>query len=116
MHATPQAMQQTNLQQQHPGQEKQQSFYPAANTMMQRYQPIRRKRKNNKWKRQPQQRQYPNQRQQQQPVGLNANQKKYCCTHGACSHWGPECWNKVDENKDAATFQNKMGGSTKNCS
>ena len=41
--------------------------------------------------------------------------KKYCWTHGACAHTGAECNNKATGHKDDATFQNTMGGSTKNC-
>ena len=41
---------------------------------------------------------------------------KYCWTHGGCNHYGPDCESKAEGHKDEATFQNKMGGSTKNCS
>jgi hypothetical protein len=39
----------------------------------------------------------------------------YCWTHGGCAHLGPSCRNKADGHQDAATFENKMGGSTANC-
>ena len=41
--------------------------------------------------------------------------KKYCWTHGACAHTGTECNNKAAGHKDNASFQDTMGGSTKNC-
>ena len=39
----------------------------------------------------------------------------YCWTHGACAHPSPECKNKRPGHQDAATFENKMGGSTAYC-
>ena len=39
----------------------------------------------------------------------------YCWTHGCCAHKGADCRNKATGHKDEATFQNMMGGSTKNC-
>eukprot|EP00957_Ditylum_brightwellii_P101877 7765088-Ditylum_brightwellii.AAC.1 len=140
---TLQAIQQFHSQphQQNSGQENQQQFYPTANAMMQQCPPMapqyapawqhlfanltnqpqqyignRRKRKNNKRKRQLQQQQNQNQGQHPHFVNTNPNTRKYCWTHGACNHWRPDCWNKAEGHQDAATFQNKSGGSTKNCS
>jgi hypothetical protein len=39
---------------------------------------------------------------------------KYCWTHGACGHNGSVCRTKAFGHTDAATLNNKMGGSTKN--
>ena len=39
---------------------------------------------------------------------------RYCWTHGACDHWGRNCRNKANGHKDEATFQNMMGGNTRN--
>lgn len=39
---------------------------------------------------------------------------KYCWTHGACGHNGSLCRTKAFGHTDAATLNNKMGGSTKN--
>ena len=39
----------------------------------------------------------------------------YCWTHGAGNHKGVDCRNKKEGHKDAATFKNKMGGSTNFC-
>ncbi len=39
----------------------------------------------------------------------------YCWTHGGCGHLGVGCRNKAEGHQDAATFENKMGGSTQNC-
>ena len=44
----------------------------------------------------------------------NPNQLRYCHTHGACNHDSPDCRSKAEGHKDEATFQNQMGGSTKN--
>ena len=41
--------------------------------------------------------------------------KRYCWTHGCCTHWGRECRNKKQGHQDAATFTNRMGGSNKGC-
>ena len=41
--------------------------------------------------------------------------RKYCWSHGACAHSGTECNNRKDGHKQDATFQNMMGGSTKDC-
>ena len=40
---------------------------------------------------------------------------KYCYTHGACAHTGTDCRAKTTGHQDAATFANKMGGSTLYC-
>jgi hypothetical protein len=39
----------------------------------------------------------------------------YCWTHGGCGHTGATCLTKLAGHQDAATFTNKMGGSTRNC-
>ena len=39
----------------------------------------------------------------------------YCWSHGACAHPSPECKNKRPGHQDAATFENKMGGSVAFC-
>ena len=39
---------------------------------------------------------------------------RYCWTHGACDHWGRNCRNKANGHRDDASFQNLMGGNTKN--
>ena len=39
----------------------------------------------------------------------------YCWTHGGCGHTSALCQTKVTGHQDAATFSNKMGGSTNNC-
>ncbi len=39
----------------------------------------------------------------------------YCWTHGGCAHAGTACVEKVPGHQDLATFENKMGGSTRNC-
>ena len=41
--------------------------------------------------------------------------RKYCWTHGACAHTGTECNNSATGHKKEATFQDMMGGSTKDC-
>eukprot|EP00957_Ditylum_brightwellii_P138768 10577841-Ditylum_brightwellii.AAC.1 len=84
--------------------------------LLQQYNDNRRKRKNNKRKKQLQQQQNQNQGQHLHFVNTSPNMRKYCWTHGACYHWGPDCWSKAEGHQDAATFQNKLGGSTKNCS
>ena len=43
----------------------------------------------------------------------NPNQLKYHHTHWACNHHGHECQSKVEGQNDEATFQNQVGGSTK---
>ena len=44
----------------------------------------------------------------------NPNQCKYCWTHGWCNHYGRDCRTKADGHQDAATRENRMGGSTRN--
>ena len=44
----------------------------------------------------------------------NPNQRHYCWRHGACNHPSRECRDKGEGHQDEATFQNRMGGSTKN--
>ena len=39
----------------------------------------------------------------------------YCWSHGACAHPSPDCKSKRPGHQDAATFENKMGGSTAYC-
>ena len=39
----------------------------------------------------------------------------YCWSHGGCGHKGLPCRAKKPGHQDAATFANKMGGSTMNC-
>ena len=39
----------------------------------------------------------------------------YCWSHGACAHSGKDCNKTKDGHKKEATFQNMMGGSTKDC-
>ena len=53
-------------------------------------------------------------RNQTLPNGRNPNQQKYCHTHGACNHASPECYSTAEGHKDEATFENRMGGSTRN--
>ena len=38
---------------------------------------------------------------------------KYCFTHGACNHHSKDCSSKREDHQDDATFDNRMGGSTK---
>ena len=38
----------------------------------------------------------------------------YCWTHGACGHTREECRTRADGHQMTATFQNRMGGSTRN--
>ena len=45
----------------------------------------------------------------------NLRKKKYCWTHGNCAHDSRKCNSKGTGHKNEATFQNKMGGSEKNC-
>ena len=42
-------------------------------------------------------------------------QKQYCWTYGSCAHSSKGCRMKKEGHKDAATFNNMMGGSNKNC-
>ena len=44
----------------------------------------------------------------------NPNQRFYCWRHGACNHPSRECRNKSEGHQDEATFENRMGGSTRN--
>ena len=39
---------------------------------------------------------------------------RYCWTHGACAHTSDECRQRSDGHQTAATFRNRMGGSTRN--
>ena len=41
--------------------------------------------------------------------------RKYCWTHGACAHTGAECNHPAEGHKKEASFQDMMGGSTKDC-
>ena len=43
------------------------------------------------------------------------NISRYCWTHGACAHDSKNCRNKADGHRNNATFQNKLGGSTRFC-
>ena len=40
---------------------------------------------------------------------------KYCWTHGGSNHLGKDCRTKAPGHKDAATFDDKMGGSKAYC-
>ena len=40
---------------------------------------------------------------------------KYCHSHGACGHWSWQCNTPKPGHQNAATFENKMGGSTYYC-
>ena len=44
----------------------------------------------------------------------NPNQQLYCWRHGACNHRSKDCRDKGEGHQDDATFENHMGGSTKN--
>ena len=46
---------------------------------------------------------------------IRTNISFYCWSHGACTHPSPECKSKKPGHQDAATFDNKMGGSTAYC-
>ena len=41
--------------------------------------------------------------------------RRYCWTHGCCTHGSKDCTNKAAGHKDDATFKNRQGGSNKNC-
>ena len=41
--------------------------------------------------------------------------RRYCWTHGCCTHHGKDCKNKAEGHDDNATFRNRLGGSNKNC-
>ena len=43
------------------------------------------------------------------------NNSKYCWSHGACAHSSADCNNKKRGHQNDATFNNKMGGSTRFC-
>jgi hypothetical protein len=43
------------------------------------------------------------------------NTSLYCWSHGGAGHTSADCNTKLAGHQDAATFQNKMGGSTRNC-
>jgi type II secretory pathway component PulJ len=43
------------------------------------------------------------------------NTSIYCWTHGGSGHTSANCKAKVTGHQDCATFQDKMGGSTRNC-
>ena len=44
----------------------------------------------------------------------NPNQQLYHWRHGACNHRSKDCRDKGEGHQDDATFENRMGGSTKN--
>ena len=45
----------------------------------------------------------------------NPSQCKYCWTHRWCkNHFGRDCQFDVEENRDVATRDNRIGGSTRN--
>ena len=41
--------------------------------------------------------------------------RRYCWTHGCCTHKGVDCPAKAPGHKDEATFKDRMGGSNRNC-
>ena len=41
--------------------------------------------------------------------------KRYCWTHGCCTHHGRNCPNRTKGHKDEANFKNRLGGSNKGC-
>jgi hypothetical protein len=43
------------------------------------------------------------------------NNSIYCWTHGGSGHTSTDCSSKVTGHQNNATFENKMGGSTRNC-
>jgi methyl-accepting chemotaxis protein len=43
------------------------------------------------------------------------NNSIYCWTHGGCGHASAACLAKLNGHQDGATFQNKLGGNTRNC-
>jgi hypothetical protein len=51
-------------------------------------------------------------RQGQPRTPMPAHFNKYCWTHGHGNHEGPNCNSKAPGHQDAATADNKMGGST----
>ena len=48
---------------------------------------------------------------QRRPV----DRSKYCWTHGSWNHLSKDCFKPREGHKKEATFENKMGGSTKKC-
>ena len=40
--------------------------------------------------------------------------RQYCWTHGLCYHQGTQCREKAAGHQDAATLQNRMGGTARN--
>jgi methyl-accepting chemotaxis protein len=48
-------------------------------------------------------------------VNRQRNISIYCWTHGGSGHTSTDCSNKVNGHQNNATFENKMGGSTRNC-
>ena len=44
----------------------------------------------------------------------NGRERKYCWTHGLCSHNGRECSNPAQGHQQDATLENRMGGNTRN--
>ena len=56
----------------------------------------------------------PNNTRRQPRRTRNPNQRFYCWKHGACNHKSKDCRDKTPEHQDDATFENRMGGSTKN--
>ena len=50
------------------------------------------------------------------PGSAHTKRKKmsYCWTHGGCYHRGAQCRNKAPGHMDSATFNNRLGGSTRN--
>eukprot|EP00957_Ditylum_brightwellii_P186056 14165563-Ditylum_brightwellii.AAC.1 len=53
--------------------------------------------------------------QQQQQQQYQPRTNRYCWTHGGCNHFGSSCCTPAQGHQPNATFQNKMGGSTTNC-
>jgi type II secretory pathway component PulJ len=51
--------------------------------------------------------------------GRNTNRHRntaiYCWSHGGCGHASTDCQAKRNGHQTAATFENKMGGNTRNC-
>ena len=41
--------------------------------------------------------------------------RRYCWTHGCCTHKGVDCTNKAPGHEDEADFRDRMGGSNKDC-
>ena len=51
----------------------------------------------------------------QGPVPPRFQRNHYCWSHGNCAHDSKDCMRKFQGHQDAATFENRMGGSNKNC-